>query len=63
MKTIEITIAPSGELSIDAVGFHGADCEQATRFLEEALGVAAHKVRKPEYQQRHQIAAKQRIGG
>jgi hypothetical protein len=34
MKTIEITISPIGELSIDAVGFKGADCEQATRFSD-----------------------------
>lgn len=51
-RTIEIIIAPSGEIKIDAIGFKGADCEQATKFLEEALGVVSQKTKKPEYHQR-----------
>jgi len=43
--TIEIIIAPTGEITIDAVGFRGADCEKATHFLEEALGVTNSPVR------------------
>ena len=38
-KAIEVTIQPDGAISIDAVGFKGADCEQATKFLEDAIGV------------------------
>jgi len=53
-RTIEIIIGTAGELKIDAIGFKGADCEKATRFLEEALGVAASKTKKPEYHQRSQ---------
>jgi hypothetical protein len=30
----------------------GADCEKATRYLEEALGVVGQKVKKPEYHER-----------
>ena len=37
-RTIGIIIGTPGEIQIDAVGFKGADCEMATRFLEEALG-------------------------
>jgi len=37
-RTIEVTVSPRGDILIDAVGFKGADCEKATRFLEEALG-------------------------
>ncbi|HZR21451.1 MAG TPA: DUF2997 domain-containing protein [Verrucomicrobiae bacterium] len=36
----------TGEIQIDAVGFKGPDCEQATKFLEEALGVVA-ETKKP----------------
>ena len=61
-KSIEITVAPTGEVSIDAVGFKGPDCEQATRFLEEALGVVALKQKKPEYQQHTIRKTQQRIG-
>jgi len=61
-RTIEIIIAPSGEIQIDAVGFKGADCEKATRFLEEALGVVGQKIKKPEYHQRSTRVGQQRVG-
>ncbi len=46
-RTIEIIVSPIGEVTINAVGFKGPDCEQATRFLEEALGVVQQKIKKP----------------
>ncbi len=61
-QTIEIVIAPSGEIAIDAIGFTGADCEKATAYLEAALGVAKGKVKKPEYQQHGRDQSQQRIG-
>ncbi len=48
-KTIEIIINSSGQLTINAAGFHGAACEQATAFLEKALGSVSQRQRKPEY--------------
>ena len=62
-RTIEIIIGPSGELQIDAVGFKGPDCEKATQFLEEALGVVGQKRKKPEYHQSARKTNQQRIGG
>jgi hypothetical protein len=50
-KTIEVIVSAAGEVEIDAVGFKGPDCERATKFLEEALGVIGQKVKKPEYHQ------------
>ena len=38
MKTIEVTISPSGESRIETIGFVGSECRQASRFLEAALG-------------------------
>ena len=61
-RTIEVTVTPRGDILIDAVGFQGADCEKATRFLEEALGVAGPKQKKPEYHQRGRTAQTQRLG-
>jgi hypothetical protein len=61
-KTIEITVSPIGEIQIDAVGFKGPDCERATKFLEEALGVVGQKVKKPDYQQRSARTTQQQIG-
>ncbi len=62
-KTIEIIVSPIGEVFIDAVGFKGPDCEKATKFLEEALGVVGQKVKKPEYHQRSTTRNQQRLGG
>ena len=49
--TIEIVVSSTGEFTIEGVGFKGAGCEKATRFLEEALGVVGSKVKKPEFHQ------------
>jgi Protein of unknown function (DUF2997) len=38
MKTITITVAPSGSVSLDTHGFDGITCKDASRFLEKALG-------------------------
>ena len=62
-RTIEIIIGTTGEIQIDAVGFKGPDCEKATAFLEEALGVVGQKRKKPEYHQSASKTNQQRIGG
>ena len=61
-QTIEVIVSPTGDIQIDAVGFKGADCEHATKFLEEALGVVQQKQKKPEYHQRTKSKHQQRIG-
>jgi hypothetical protein len=61
-RTIEILISPDGAVSIDALNFKGADCEQATKFLETALGVMAGKRHKPEYHQSNSRKHQQRLG-
>ena len=38
MKTIEIIISPKGETTVTTKGFTGANCRDASRSLEEALG-------------------------
>ena len=60
--TIEIIIAPTGEITIDAVGFKGADCEKATKFLEQALGVVGGRTRKADYYTRVTTLNKQKLG-
>jgi hypothetical protein len=61
--TIEVIVSTRGDIQIDAVGFKGADCEKATRFLEEALGVVGSRVKKPEFHQTATTQNQQRIGG
>jgi hypothetical protein len=62
-RTIKIMVSPIGEISIDAVGFKGPDCEKATRFLEEALGVVGQKIKKPEYHQHGTTRNQQTVRG
>ena len=60
--TVEIIVSPQGEITIDAVNFKGADCEKATAYLEEALGVVKDRVKKPEYHQTRQAGQNQKLG-
>jgi hypothetical protein len=59
---IEVIVLPTGDIAIDAVGFKGADCEKATRFLEEALGSVATRNKKPEYSQTRSQRLQQKAG-
>jgi hypothetical protein len=61
-RSIEVTVSPIGDITIDAVGFKGADCEKATRFLEEALGIVGARQKKPEYHQRGTTAHVLKLG-
>lgn len=53
-QTIEIIVTPTGQTSLQTLGFTGASCQQASRFLEQALGqktadvVAAYPLGEPE---------------
>ena len=51
MKTIEITVGPKGETSIQTKGFAGAECREASRFLEHALGKCAAEILTAEFHQ------------
>ena len=59
---IEIIVSPTGDIAIDAIGFKGADCENATRFLEEALGKVARRNRKREFTQTRSQRLQQKAG-
>lgn len=49
MKTIEITVAPDGQSQVETKGFSGAQCQQASRFIEQALGTPVNERLKPEF--------------
>ena len=59
---IEVIVSPAGDIVIEAVGFKGADCEAATKFLEEALGQIEQRRKKPEFHQSTQKFHHQRLG-
>ena len=60
-KTIEITFAPSGQLTIEAHGFKGF-CHQATRDFEEALGEVQDRRRTAEFFQTENTKTQQKTG-
>ena len=37
-QTIEILVSPQGDTTVQTRGFTGAECQQASRFLEKTLG-------------------------
>jgi hypothetical protein len=61
-QTIEVIVSPTGDISINSLGFRGADCEKATQALEEALGAVSNRVKKPEYYSRSTAQNQQRLG-
>ncbi|MFT5471041.1 MAG: hypothetical protein ACI8UO_006174 [Verrucomicrobiales bacterium] len=60
-ESIEVVIGPAGEIEIDAHGFSGSDCEQATAFLEQALGQIGEHNRKPTYYNRRKLTNRQEV--
>jgi len=40
-KTIEIIVSPKGETKLETKGFSGAECREASKFVEDALGQRA----------------------
>lgn len=48
-EQIVVWVNAEGGITIDAVGFTGKSCEEATRFLEEGLGTVGRKQRGRDY--------------
>ena len=38
MKTIQLIIAPNGQVRLETKGYSGSACVEASRFLEASLG-------------------------
>ena len=54
MKTIEITVGPKGETTVQTRGFAGAECREASRFVEQALGTRTAETLTAEFYQDQQ---------
>ena len=48
-KVNEVTVSPTGEAVVQTRGYAGGDCLQASRFLEQALGVAVNETKTAEF--------------
>ena len=49
VRIIEVTVSPQGETSVQTKGYAGGDCLQASKFLEQALGIATGERKTAEY--------------
>ncbi|MBI3860741.1 MAG: DUF2997 domain-containing protein [Planctomycetia bacterium] len=51
MKSIEIVVSRTGQTTVQTKGFSGAACLEASRFVEQALGVRQDEERTSEFYQ------------
>ena len=51
MKTIEIVVTPNGKTHIETKGFVGAECREASRLVEAALGKGTSETLTAEFHQ------------
>lgn len=51
VRVIEITVSPQGDVTVQTRGYAGSDCLQASKFLEQALGVSTNEQRTAEFYQ------------
>jgi hypothetical protein len=40
-RVIEVVVSPKGETTVQTKGYLGADCLQASKYVEQALGVTS----------------------
>ncbi len=55
-KVIEVVVASDGSTRVETRGFSGGQCQEASRFLETALGRRLDETLTPEF---HQPACEQ----
>jgi hypothetical protein len=48
-RVIEVTVSPQGETTVQTRGYSGAGCREASRFLEQTLGLTTADTPTPEF--------------
>jgi hypothetical protein len=56
VKIIEIIVSPTGETKLETRGFTGSSCREASRFLEQAMGVRGAEQITAEFHQTDQAS-------
>ena len=59
MKIIEIIIAPTGQSRVETKGFTGAECRDASLFIEQAMSQQTSEILKAEFHQA--VTAQQQV--
>lgn len=55
-KKVEITFGKDGSVSVEAFGFKGASCEEATAFLDQLFGKPDDRNYKESYHEKELVA-------
>lgn len=50
-RLIEITVSPKGDVTVQTKGYSGSDCLQASKFVEQALGIVTQEQKTAEFYQ------------
>ena len=50
-RIIEVIVSPQGETTVQTKGYAGSDCLQASKFLEQTLGIVANDQKTAEFYQ------------
>ncbi len=58
-RMIEVLVSPQGETTVQTKGYVGSDCLQASKFLEQALGLAITDRKTAEFFQTNQTTQHQ----
>jgi hypothetical protein len=48
-RVIEVVVSPTGDTTVQTKGYVGAGCQEASRFLEQALGIVAREQKTAEF--------------
>jgi hypothetical protein len=59
MKVIEIIVNAKGETTVQAKGFAGSSCRDASKFVEQALGQRIGEQLTAEFHQAHTVEQQQ----
>ena len=57
--TIEVLVSPAGQSTLRTSGFAGPSCREASRALEQALGLVQAEQLTPEFHQRQDLQERQ----
>lgn len=50
-RVIEVVVSPTGEITTQTKGYAGAECQQASKWLENALGIVTQDRKTAEFYQ------------
>ncbi len=58
-RIIEVIVSPQGQTTVQTKGYAGADCIQASKFLEQSLGVTTAEEKTAEFYQATSVSQHQ----